>query len=548
MVDGFAAPATQRTGSPDPYTVATLCVAAPAKAGPVVPVSTGDEFQAALDRATAGTTIVLTAGSTYRPAAGTPFVLRNRSLRAGEWITIRSSSPAFDPGGATPPGARATPAAGQQFAAIRATAARVPAIRTDPGARGYRLIGLDIGADDGITQVDVIELGDGTDTTTATEPSDIVVDRCLVHGNDAGSYRRGIALNGARLAVVDSDFRNFHDAGTDSQAIAGWNGPGPFAIVNNYLEAASENILFGGGDPAVPSLVPSDITIRRNISTKPLSWRTSGIPVKNAFELKSARRVVVEGNTFENVWSSGQDGTAILLKSTNQDGGCTWCVTEYVTFADNIVRSASHGLLINAAEVGRKGASLPRRANHFRIKNVLFDGIGAASFGGGKLFRIFGGVDEIEITHVTSTSNPMGILDPHDANDTNTHLTFSSNIVERKLYGIGAGSAEGIPTLTGNFAPFVYNQNVLVNTSASTAQAIGDSALKSRYPPVTFVAGGWSAVGFAAGTHTLTSASPYYRAGTDGASLGADTDAIAAAQAGPLTTACDANIAIPRSR
>ena len=46
----------------------------------------------------------------------------------------------------------------------------------------------------------------------------------------------------------------------------GWNGPGPFLIENNYLEAAGENVMFGGSDPSIANLVPSNITIRRNLS------------------------------------------------------------------------------------------------------------------------------------------------------------------------------------------------------------------------------------------------------------------------------------------
>ncbi len=157
------------------------------------------------------------------------------------------------------------------------------------------------------------------------------------------------------MAVVDSHLENFHDAHSDSQAIGGWNGAGPFKIVNNFLEAASENIMFGGADPAIEELVPSDIEIRRNLSTKRLSWKSSGVAAKNAFELKNARRVLVDGNTFEHVWTSGQNGTAIVLKSANQEGRCTWCVTEYVTFSNNIVRDAASGLAINAAEAGAKG-------------------------------------------------------------------------------------------------------------------------------------------------------------------------------------------------
>ena len=252
-----------------------------------------------------------------------------------------------------PPSTRVDKANANVMPKIRATAVNLGAIRAESGARGYRLIGLDIGVDDGVTQLaNLVELGSGKDTTVDAEPSDIVIDRCYLHGNDQGDYRRGVALNGVRMAVVDSYLENFHDAHSDSQAIGGWNGAGPFKIVNNFLEAASENIMFGGADPAIDGLVPADIEIRRNLSTKRLAWQTAGVAAKNAFELKNARRVLVDGNTFEHVWTSGQNGTAIVLKSANQEGRCTWCVTEYVTFSNNIVRDAASGMAINAAEAG----------------------------------------------------------------------------------------------------------------------------------------------------------------------------------------------------
>src|SRR5262249_26892714 len=267
------------------------------------------------------------------------------------------------------------------------------------------------------------------------ESSDIVIDRSYLHGNDTGNFRRAVVLHGTRIAVVDSYVENFHDDGSDSQALGGSLGRGPYKIVNNFLEAASENVMFGGSDPPTPDLVPSDIEIRRNLSTKRLSWRNR-LPVKNAFELKNSRRVLVEGNVFEHVWTSGQDGTAILIKSTNQDGGCPWCVSEYVTFRHNIVRQAAHGVLINATETGRAGAPLAKKANHIRIENVLFEDVGGPDWGGGKLFRVFSGVSELTIAHVTSRSNPSGILDPGGPTDVNPGLVFKYNIVERKYYGI----------------------------------------------------------------------------------------------------------------
>lgn len=524
----------------DPYRIAAICVPLSTAARAPIAVSNGAELQQALDRAAGGDTIVLTPGATFRPTASEgSFMLRNRRIPEGQWVTIRSASHAFDANGALPPRTRVGASNQDQMPRIRATATDIPAIRAEARARGYRLVGLDIGVEPGITRLtNIVELGSDRDISIDAKPSDIVIDRCYLHGNDAGNYRRGVAMNGVSLSVVDSYFENFHDANGDSQAIAGWNGPGPFKIVNNFLEAASENIMFGGSDPSIGQLVPSDIEIRGNLSTKRLSWRDAGVPVKNAFELKNARRVLVEGNIFENVWSSGQDGTAIVLKSANQEGACTWCVTEYVTFRHNIVRGAAHGLLINAAEAGARGLPMPQHANHIRIDNVLFTDIGGERWGGGKLFRVFGGVSNVEITHVTSTGNATGILDPRSPSDLNPNLVFKYNIVERRYYGIGTGGDEGITTVTRNFAPYIYNQNVLVNTSRSTDQAIGDDALKSRYPPVTTVARDWSAVGFVSGTERLAPTSPYYRAGDDGKDLGADLEAVMAAIKGAAGAGC----------
>ena len=84
----------------------------------------------------------------------------------------------------------------------------------------------------------------------------------LVRGDPAKGQKRGIALNSASTTIRNSYIGDIKAVGQESQAIAGWNGPGPYTIENNFLEAAGVNILFGGADPAIPDLVPSDITIR----------------------------------------------------------------------------------------------------------------------------------------------------------------------------------------------------------------------------------------------------------------------------------------------
>ena len=55
--------------------------------------------------------------------------------------------------------------------------------------------------------------------------------------------------------------------------MGGFNGPGPFWIENNYLEASGENFMLGGTDPTDPGLIPGGVTFRRNYVTKPVSWR-----------------------------------------------------------------------------------------------------------------------------------------------------------------------------------------------------------------------------------------------------------------------------------
>jgi len=163
-------------------------------------------------------------------------------------------------------------------------------------------------------------------TTPSDLPTDVVFDRCYVHGTPTGNVRRGILINSARTAVIDSYISDIHEVGADTQAVGAWNGPGPFAIINNYLEAAGENVMFGGADPSITNLVASDIEIRNNLFSKPLSWK-SGDPsyagiqwsVKNLFELKNAQRLLIVANVFERIWPAAQVAFAVVLTPRNQN-------------------------------------------------------------------------------------------------------------------------------------------------------------------------------------------------------------------------------------
>src|SRR5262249_27744934 len=118
-----------------------------------------------------------------------------------------------------------------------------PALRTAAAAHNFRFVGIEISGS--AANLNVVSLeADGGQTSSSQVPTDRVFDRCYVHGSPTGSVRRGIAMNSARTAVIDSYLSDFHDVTYDTQAIAGWNGPGPFKIVNDTLEASGENVMF----------------------------------------------------------------------------------------------------------------------------------------------------------------------------------------------------------------------------------------------------------------------------------------------------------------
>lgn len=108
-----------------------------------------------------------------------------------------------------------------------------------------------------------------------------------------------------------------HSGGKHTQAIQGQNGLRGYQIVNCYLEAGDENILFGGGDPQNSALGPADIYIFGNYFSKPPKWRNGDpnstyIPgVKNLFEL-NAQNIKIEGNIFENIWRNRDQGPGAI--------------------------------------------------------------------------------------------------------------------------------------------------------------------------------------------------------------------------------------------
>jgi hypothetical protein len=261
----------------------------------VIDVRAGGNLQQALNQIQPGGTIRLAPGATY---------VGNFTLPAkggSSYIVITTRDAALPP-----PGMRIDPSYKSRLATIRSTT-MAWALTTAAGASYYRIVGVAFEANQNGAG-DIIALGSASQTTLSQVPHHIELDRVLIAGDPDLGQKRTIAVNAMDVVIANSDIRDIKAVAQDSQAIAGWNTPGPIVIRNNFLEAAGENILFGGADLSIPGVVPSDIVVENNFLTKNISWRTQSWTVKNLFELKNARRVTVRRNVMQYNWGARNRG------------------------------------------------------------------------------------------------------------------------------------------------------------------------------------------------------------------------------------------------
>ena len=256
-------------------------------------------LQAHINAARLGDTIVIPAGST---CIGN-YILKNKTTGSG-WIIIQSSA-----ADQLPEQQRVTPAAASKLAKLIAPKvgnSSNPVFKTESYTHHYRLIGLEMTPDLLATWQSnaIVDLG-SEESTTAAIPTDIIIDRCYVHGHQDWEGRRGIKINSRRTSIINSYISRIHQLGYDTQAVAGWNGPGPFKIVNNYLEAAGENLMFGGALPTVNGLIAADIEIRQNHIYKPFRWKVASGTILPGGPCAFDGDLVEQGRVFR---ASGQPG------------------------------------------------------------------------------------------------------------------------------------------------------------------------------------------------------------------------------------------------
>jgi hypothetical protein len=504
--------------------------------------------QSAVNAAQYGEEVVLQAGATFTESVVLPY------KTGSGWIVIRTSNLA----GLPPSGTRVGPEHASAMAKLVTPGGNSPALTTatvngQPGVHNYRIVGLEITKTANgwhcadyqkagyqsagcLGDMVVIGYGDRPQDTLAEQPQDIILDRVYIHTTATDDYKRGVALNASRAAIIDS-YISQHDRIEEGQAIAGWNGTGPYKIVNNYIEGSGENIIFGGSDARIPNAIASDVEIRGNHFFKPKSWFISHPThtgyrafVKNNFELKSARRVLVEDNVIDGSWAHGQDGFLVLFTPRNQSGGCTWCGIQDVTFRNNIVKNGASGVSITSEDNVYPSQSTER----IKIQNNLFENVDGAYWGNGRGWfgMILGvktvhGPTDLQFDHNTIFQSETALYFGSYLNGTwltKPNFVFTNNIIPHNGYGVfGENVSMGNGALNKFTPGALFTKNILLG-AASTSY--------SQYPGNYFPTS-WSQVfvNQAGGNYDLASGSSYKNAGTDGKDVGADMNLLNAMKA-----------------
>ena len=415
------------------------------------------------------------------------------------------------------PGNRVGPSDASNMPTIQANTG-YPAFVTADGAHHFRLVGLNIKAPSTLLQTAVVQIGGG-ETTLAEFPTDVTIDRCIVRGDATNGVRRGVQLDGIRCAAVDSYVYDCKENGSDSQAVWAYNTPGPLKIVNNYLEGAGENMMFGGADPHYANSVPSDIEIRRNYFKKQsaASWAASW-QVKNLLEFKNAQRVLVEGNVLDTNYLDAQSGYAILITPRNQDGTAPWCVTQDITLRLNNLKNAEGGINIS----GDDSDQTSQRTYRVTLQDNLFEIKDLSQGGVLRCHGIIRGPVDVQIINNTfvfangTTGSSCGF---HENTPKADRTIWRSNVFASGNNGLcGTATNAGDPTFSGHFTNHTYSYNVRYADPGGTYTGTGNQVATAATDVFT---------DFANRDYTVKAA--YQNDGSDGTDPGADITALNAA-------------------
>lgn len=262
----------------------------------------------------------------------------------------------------------------------------------------------------------------------------------------------------------------------------------------------------------------------------------SGIPtptrwsVKNLFEIKFGTSWQIDSNIFEQSWLGVDVGSAMWIKSENQDGGCEFCIGKDVVIEKNIIRSVP-GFISVSAIGSQSGVNGTSPVENLTIRNNLgydsnstwgaVDGIWA--------IKLLNGPKNVRIEHNTFLHHAHGFMGLF--NVPVNGLIVKDNIARAETYGI-FGGCQGTCALSSNTVGGVYTWagNVLCGAASSLYPSTGGNLYPTTLDCETnhFTAYGNGVNG----TYSLVAGSAWNDTASDGTDRGADIAAVLAATAG----------------
>jgi hypothetical protein len=420
----------------------------------LIVVTAGSDLQAAYDAAPDGAEIVVEPGE-----------YAGLDAKRGN-VTVRTS--------ANLPEGRVDGSMAAGFVKLRGTIDH-SAIVIRPGVHAVRFHGLQPlpGADASIAMCAV---GDDHTVDYALAPQDIVFDQMLLVADSVRGGKRGFALHGGRVAILNSHVGGFRWKDDDSQAIAAWAGPVEADVLNNFLEASGENLIVGGGDEWAEIMRPRSLVAKGNTCTKDLAWRArTDVAVKNCFELKSILKAEVTGNIFEHAWKDRQEGAAVLFTPRNQDGRAPYTTVENVLFHGNVIRHCAAGFQIQGDDNEKPSGRL---VNLQILNNLLYDidpktwNHPTKGSGSGRLIQITRGPLNVEIARNTMLGSRLNSFLTLDGPQKADRLNVHDNVFAEGAYGIKATGEGAAAWAQWTELSSVFAQNLIARQVLPTVRVV----------------------------------------------------------------------------
>jgi hypothetical protein len=227
---------------------------------------------------------------------------------------------------------------------------------------------------------------------------------------------------------------------------------------------------------------PSYVEFRRNYLFKPLKWRATdpswnGInyQLKNLWETKFSRYVVVDGNVMQNQWMSSQAYAITITVRNNTGGESPAAVVRELQFSNNIIRNVANGVSILPSD----NFGPTQLTSDITFRNNLFWNVGPNWDGNGNMMiNLVGGTRptdrsrRIFIVHNTH-DNPtqQGTITDFGSSNSGSGATESmwfNNVLSHGAYGFRSNNSNenqsaNITEFLPPGSPAAWNKNLILN-------------------------------------------------------------------------------------